>query len=117
MLWRLLGLLLLLDGPGFARTNPIRAGNLIAPATGTGAGIPAAVTTPYLSESSALRALRGAHNARVVLEAGFTAVKDVGNDAEWAAVDVRRAIEKGWFPGPTLLTTGKIIAPFGGQSQ
>ena len=84
---------------------------------GPAPGIPFPVTTPYLSESTALRALRGLHNARAVLEAGFTAVKDVGNDAEWAAVDVRRAIEKGWFPGPTLLTTGKIIAPFGGQSQ
>lgn len=79
-------------------------------------GMPNPVIAPYISESTALRALRGAHNARVVLEAGFTAVKDVGNDAEWAAVDVRRAIERGWFPGPTLLTTGKIIAPFGGQS-
>ena len=73
--------------------------------------------TPYLSESSALRALRGARNARIMLEAGFTAVKDIGNDAAYAAVDVRRSIEKGWFPGPTLLTTGKIIAPFGGQSS
>lgn len=75
-----------------------------------------AITTPYLSESSAFRALRGARNARIMLEAGFTAVKDIGNDAEYAAVDVRRSIEQGWFPGPTLLTTGKIIAPFGGQS-
>lgn len=71
---------------------------------------------PYLSESTAFRALRGARNARIVLEAGFTAMKDVGNDAEYAAVDVRRAIEKGWFVGPTMLTTGKIIAAFGGQS-
>ena len=74
------------------------------------------IITPYLSESSAFRALRGAKNARIMLEAGFTAAKDIGNDAEYAAVDVRRAIERGWFRGPTLLTTGKIIAPFGGQS-
>lgn len=84
---------------------------------GPAPGIPASVITPYLSESTALRALRGAHHARAVLEAGFTAVKDVGNDAEYAAVDLRRAIEKGWFPGPTMLTTGKIIAAFGGQSS
>lgn len=75
------------------------------------------IIDPYLSESTGLRTLRGARNARNVLEAGFTAVKDVGNDAEWAAVDVRRAVERGWFPGPTMLTTGKIIAPFGGQSS
>lgn len=84
---------------------------------GPAPGIPSPVITPYLSESSGLRALRGAHNAGIVLEAGFTAVKDVGNDAEWAAVDVRRAIEKGWLRGPTMLTTGKIIAAFGGQSH
>jgi imidazolonepropionase-like amidohydrolase len=28
---------------------------------------------------------------------------------------VRLAFEKGWFPGPTVINTGKIIAPFGGQ--
>ncbi len=71
----------------------------------------------YLKDSSGLRALRGLRNAQVVLEAGFTAVKDIGNDASYAAVDVRRAIEKGWFLGPTMLTTGKIIASFGGQSH
>ena len=73
------------------------------------------IDSSYLKESSALRALLGARNARLVLEAGFTTVKDVGNDANYAAVDLRRAIERGWCPGPTMLTTGKIIAAFGGQ--
>ncbi len=71
----------------------------------------------YLDESSALRALRGLHNARSILEAGFTTVRDVGNDANYAAADIRRAIERGWFAGPTVLTSGKIIAAFGGQSH
>jgi imidazolonepropionase-like amidohydrolase len=31
--------------------------------------------------------------------------------------DVRRAIEAGWFLGPTIIDSGKIIAPFGGQSR
>ena len=43
-------------------------------------------------------------------------VKDIGNDADYAGVDVRRAVERGWFIGPTFLNAGKIIAPFGGQS-
>jgi imidazolonepropionase-like amidohydrolase len=30
--------------------------------------------------------------------------------------DVRRAIDAGWFAGPTIIDSGKIIAPFGGQS-
>jgi len=71
----------------------------------------------YLREGTGLRALRGARNAKDVLEAGFTSVKDIGNDANYAAVDLRRAIERGWLPGPSMLTTGKIIAPFGGQSS
>ncbi len=66
-------------------------------------------------QTSALRALQGMHNARVLLEAGFTAVRDVGNAANYADTDVRLAIEKGWFAGPTIINTGKIIAPFGGQ--
>ncbi|MGH7751263.1 MAG: amidohydrolase family protein, partial [Gemmatimonadales bacterium] len=68
-----------------------------------------------LKESSAFRALRGVVNARLVLEAGFTTVRDVGNAADYADTDLRRALEKGWFVGPTILHTGKIIAPYGGQ--
>ena len=69
----------------------------------------------YVKESSAYRALRGAVNARLLVEAGFTAIRDVGNAANYADTDLRLAIEKGWFPGPTIVNTGKIIAPFGGQ--
>jgi imidazolonepropionase-like amidohydrolase len=50
------------------------------------------------------------------LQAGFTAVRDVGNSAEYVMSDVRRAIDAGWFAGPTIIDSGKIIAPFGGQS-
>lgn len=71
----------------------------------------------YLRESSAMRALRGLRTAQDILEVGFTVVKDVGNDANYAAVDIRDAVRKGWFTGPTVLTTGKIIAPFGGQTH
>ena len=71
----------------------------------------------YLRESSAMRALRGLRTAEDILQVGFTAVKDVGNDANYAAVDIRDALRKGWFTGPTVLTTGKIIAPFGGQTH
>lgn len=71
----------------------------------------------YLSQSSTLRGMRGLKNAIVVLNAGFTTLRDVGNSAEYAMSDVRRAIDAGWFVGPTILDAGKIIAPFGGQSQ
>jgi len=73
--------------------------------------------TIYLRESSAMRALRGLKTAQDILQTGFTVVRDVGNDANYAAVDIRDAIRKDWFIGPTVLTTGKIIAPFGGQTH
>jgi imidazolonepropionase-like amidohydrolase len=71
----------------------------------------------YLNQSSTLRGLRGLHNVMQVLQAGFTTLRDVGNSAEWAMSDVRRAIDSGWFEGPTIIDSGKIIAPFGGQSR
>ncbi len=71
----------------------------------------------YLRESTTFRGLRGIHNATVLLSAGFTPVRDVGNSADYAMEDVRRAIDQGWFSGPTVIHSGKIIAPFGGQSH
>jgi imidazolonepropionase-like amidohydrolase len=71
----------------------------------------------YLAETNAYRALRGLHHAEAVLAQGFTAVRDVGNDGEWTMVDVQRAIDGGLFAGPTIVSSGKIIAPFGGQSH
>jgi imidazolonepropionase-like amidohydrolase len=70
----------------------------------------------YLVEATGLRALRGLRTAQILLNAGITTVRDVGNDANFAAVDLRKAIDAGWFVGPTVQTAGKIIAPYGGQS-
>ena len=70
----------------------------------------------YLREDTPFRALRGLYTGQMLLNAGITTVRDVGNDANFAAVALRRAINRGWFVGPTVLTAGKIIAPFGGQS-
>jgi imidazolonepropionase-like amidohydrolase len=61
------------------------------------------------------RALLGVGNARSMLEAGFTTVRDVGNAGNFADVALKRAINSGIILGPTLLVSGKIIAPFGGQ--
>lgn len=71
----------------------------------------------YLADSTAYRSLRGLRNAQVLLAAGFTTVRDIGNDGEYAMLDVRRAIADGLFDGPTIVSAGKIIAPFGGQSH
>lgn len=77
----------------------------------------AGIEAGYLKQSSAARALIGLRNAQDVLRAGFTTIRDVGNEANFASVDLRDAINRGLFDGPTILTTGKIIAPFGGQSM
>src|SRR6185369_3185545 len=69
-----------------------------------------------LRESTGLRTARGLKNAELLLNSGFLAVRDVGNAGNYADTAVRQAIEKGWFPGPTVVNSGKIIAPFGGQS-
>ena len=71
--------------------------------------------TATLLETNGRRALMGAANAREMLEAGFTAVRDVGNAGNYADTDLRRAIEDGWVPGPTVINAGRIIAPLGGQ--
>ena len=72
----------------------------------------------YLAhESTALRALEGLHMAGDYLNAGFTTIRDVGNPANYADTALRQAFEKGWFIGPTIINSGKIIGPFGGQSH
>jgi imidazolonepropionase-like amidohydrolase len=68
-----------------------------------------------LVNTTAYRALQGAANALSMLQAGFTTVRDVGNAGNFADSDLRRAIENGLVPGPTIINTGRIIAPFGGQ--
>ena len=69
----------------------------------------------YVTESSPLRALLGMRNGQLLLQRGITALRDVGNSADYADTALRRAVEKGWFDGPTIINSGKIIAPFGGQ--
>ena len=80
-----------------------------------GHGIP--LSEDYLVKGKGERVLQGLRISQELLNAGITTVRDVGNEGNYASVDVRNAINKGWFPGPTILTSGKIIAPFGGQSR
>jgi imidazolonepropionase-like amidohydrolase len=80
-----------------------------------GHGIP--LSEDYLEKGKGTRALEGLRISQSLLNAGITTVRDVGNEGNYASVDLRNAINKGWFAGPTILTAGKIIAPFGGQSK
>lgn len=68
-----------------------------------------------LNDSNAKRAIQGAVNARSMLEYGFTAVRDVGNEGNYACTEVRRAINDGTLDGPLVINAGRIIAPYGGQ--
>jgi imidazolonepropionase-like amidohydrolase len=80
-----------------------------------GHGIP--LEEDYLRNGKGTRALLGLKISQTLLNAGITTVRDVGNEGNYASVDLRNAINKGWFVGPTILTAGKIIAAFGGQSK
>lgn len=68
-----------------------------------------------LNDPDSTRAIQGVVNARTMLEAGFTTVRDIGNEGNYACSSVRRAIESGLIPGPTMINAGRIIAPYGGQ--
>lgn len=69
----------------------------------------------YVLESSPLRAIQAAANGIQLLNSGFTVVRDVGNNALYADVALRMAIEQGWLPGPTLIPSGPMIGSTGGQ--
>ena len=68
-----------------------------------------------LRDPDSYRAIEGVVNARAMLDAGFTTVRDVGNEGNFACVSVRMAIEQGKVAGPTMVTAGRILAPYGGQ--
>ena len=67
-----------------------------------------------LTKSQAYRALEGAANARVTLEAGFTTVRDVENEASgYADVALRDAINEGLVAGPRMRVATRGIAAVG----
>jgi imidazolonepropionase-like amidohydrolase len=68
-----------------------------------------------LNDPDSFRAIQGVVNARAMLESGFTTVRDVGNEGNYACTSVRRAVAMGMVPGPTIINAGRIIAPYGGQ--
>ncbi|WP_165767187.1 metal-dependent hydrolase family protein [Parendozoicomonas haliclonae] len=65
-------------------------------------------------ESEADWALRGARNALLTLKAGFTTVRDLGS-FRFADISLMNAINKGFVPGPDMITCGHIICRTGGH--
>jgi imidazolonepropionase-like amidohydrolase len=69
----------------------------------------------YVQESTALRAIQAASNGIQMLASGFTIVRDMGNNGNYADTALRQAIDQGWIPGPTVINSGIIIGGMGGQ--
>jgi imidazolonepropionase-like amidohydrolase len=66
------------------------------------------------TKSEAYRALEGAADARVTLEAGFTTVRDVENEGSgYADVALRDAINAGLLEGPRMQVATRAIAAVG----
>jgi imidazolonepropionase-like amidohydrolase len=58
----------------------------------------------------------GVVNANRALQAGFTSVRDVGSQP-FFAVDLRRAIDTGFIPGPRVVASGPPITITGGHGD
>ena len=58
----------------------------------------------------------GVVNANKTLQAGFTGVRDLGSQP-FFAVDLRRAIDSGYIPGPRVVASGPAISITGGHGD
>jgi imidazolonepropionase-like amidohydrolase len=65
--------------------------------------------------STAKRALLGVAMGREDLEAGITAVRDLGNSGWNGDVALRDAIRAGWVVGPRIVAATRALAAAGGQ--
>jgi len=61
-------------------------------------------------------AIRATMYARATLMAGFTTVRDLGDNG-MTTTALKRAIDKKWIPGPRIYTAGKSIATTGGHAD
>jgi imidazolonepropionase-like amidohydrolase len=69
----------------------------------------------YVLDPTPLRAIQAVSNGIQMLASGFTIIRDMGNNGNYADVALRQAIEQGWVPGPTIIPSGLIIGGMGGQ--
>jgi imidazolonepropionase-like amidohydrolase len=66
------------------------------------------------TKSQAFRALEGAYNARITLQAGYTTIRDVENEGSgYADVSLRDAIKQGLAEGPRMQVSTRAIAAVG----
>ena len=75
---------------------------------------PADYDEQLIKESIAYRAIRATVSARIALESGFTAIRDLETEgAMYADVDVKTAINRGVIPGPRMFVATRSLAPTG----
>jgi len=60
--------------------------------------------------------LKSLLNARALLEAGYTTVRDCG-EHNFFAISLRMAIEQGYFQGPNIVACGKMLSQTGGHGD
>jgi imidazolonepropionase-like amidohydrolase len=66
------------------------------------------------TKSQAFRALEGAYNARITLQAGYTTIRDVENEGSgYADVALRDAVKQGLAEGPRMQVATRAIAAVG----
>lgn len=70
-----------------------------------------------LKESRAEKVIDGVVNAKKVLLAGFTTVRDCGSDTAFGDVALRDAINRGEVQGPRLLVSGPPLSITGGHGD
>src|SRR5580692_12947696 len=72
-----------------------------------------------VKDSPVYRTLRGAVNCGTTLMAGFTTCRNLGLMVYTAGflldVDLMKAVDNGWFPGPRIFPAGHAITPTGGH--
>ncbi|ELY54185.1 amidohydrolase [Natronococcus amylolyticus DSM 10524] len=68
----------------------------------------------WATESSELGTARATADLRSLLEAGFTAVRDVGSST---GLGLRGAVAEGAIPGPRVFTSGQSISQTGGHGD
>lgn len=72
--------------------------------------------TRDVKETAADAALRGARNAKLTIEAGFTTVRDVGSTG-FADMALMRAIKRGFVVGPRMIPAGHTLSITGGHAD
>jgi imidazolonepropionase-like amidohydrolase len=105
-----------LAAPAGARTIDLGNAWLMPGLMDTHTHLAADAIAEHLSDDGdATLALNAYRHGVEMLRGGFTTVRDVGFEGDYAVVGLRRQIERGALLGPTILSAGKQIAPYGGD--